>query len=178
MGMGEGIGDSTKTPLLAQGCREAMRLYAMDDPLPELKKAIHKQRLERGHPKVPIGSDDIANIKRKGSPLSKYPCSMEQSDDEEPEACGFPQESSIGYKIKKEPRESGFSMDKSVFEGSTDLTGSDSEQPHKKTRLNTLGRSSMRPSTPLRAATQGMSPGHMSTSRATPAPSTKNIIDE
>ena len=177
MGMGEGIRDSTKTPLLAQGCREAMRLYAMEDPLPELKKAIHKQRLERGHPKVPIGSDGIANNKRKGSPLTKYPCSMEQSDDEEPEACGFQRESSTGHKIKKEPRESGFFADMNVFEGSTDLTGSDSEQPHKKSRLDAVGRSSVRPSTPLRAATQGMS-SRMSMSRATPASSIKHFNDE
>ena len=178
MGIGEGIRDSTKTPLLAQGCREAMRLYAMEDPLPELKKAIHKQRLERGHPKISIGSDDIANIKRKGNPLSKNPCSMEQSDDEEPEACGFHQESSAAHKIKEEPRESGLFVDMNVFEGSTDLTRSDSEQPHKKSRLDTLGRSSMRPSTPLRAATQGMSSGHMSMSRATPASDTKIIVNE
>ena len=68
----------------------------------------------------------------------------------------FRQESSTGHKIKKETGESGFFADMNAADGSTDLKALVSEQPQKKSRLDTLGRSSMQPSTPLRAATQNV----------------------
>lgn len=176
--LGEGYTKSTDNPLHAQGWRQAIRLYALTNPLPELKKAVHQQRLERGHPKAPTGIDEIANIKRKGTPLSKYSRIVEESDDEEPEAWSVRQQSSTGDKIKKEPGESGIFTNMNVGEASTDLTTSNSEQPQKKSRLDTLGRSSTRPSTPLRAATQGLSSTHMAMDRATPALALKVMIDE
>ena len=157
-----------------------MRLYALEDPLPELKKSIRQQRLGRGGPKAPTGSDDVEKIKRKGTPLFKYPPSprVEAVDDEEPEDLFVRQESGSSQKIKKEPGDLASFADMGVCERSTDLTRSDSEQPNKKSRLDALGRSSMRPSTPLRAATQDLSSRNMSTSRGTPASSLKKEVDE
>ncbi len=157
-----------------------MRLYALEDPLPELKKTIRQQRLGKGGPKAPTGSDDIEKIKRKGTSLFKYPPSprVEAVDDEEPEDLFVRQESSTGHRIKKEPGDLASFADTGVRERSTDLTRSDSEQPNKKSRLDALGRSSMRPSTPFRAATQSLGSRHMSLSRATPASSLKKKFDE
>ncbi len=180
MEVGQVIQASATNPLLAQSWREAMHLYALEDRLPELKKAIRQQRLGKGGPRAPTSSDDIEKIKRKGTPLTKYPpgYSMEEADDEEPDDLFVRQESSTGYRIKKEPSDLASFADMGACERSTDLTGSDSEQPKKKTRLDALGRSSMRPSTPLRAATQGLSSRHMSMSRATPVSGLKKEYDE
>ena len=51
-------------------------------------------------------------------------------------------------------------------------------QPQKKSRLDALDRSFMRTSTPLRARTQNRTLERMSVSRATPALSIQEIVDE
>ena len=180
MDVGQVIQASTTNSLLAQGWREAIRLYALEDPLPELKKTIRKQRLGRGGSKAPTGSDDNEKIKRKGTPLFKYPpgYSTEEVDDEEPDDLFIRRESSTGHRIKKEPSESAAFADMGACERFTDLTGSDSEQPKKKSRLDAFGRSSMRPSTPFRAATQGLSSRPMSMSCATPLSGLKKEVNE
>ena len=157
-----------------------MRLYALEDPLPELKKSIRQHRLGRGAPKAATGSDDVEKIKRKGTPLFKYPPGprVEEVDDEEPEDLFVQQGSSTGHRIKKEPDDLASFADMGVCERSTDLTRSDSEQPHKKTRLDALGRSSVLPSTPFRPVTQSLVSRHMSMSRATPASSLQKEVDE
>ena len=178
--VGRVIRASTTNSKLAHGWEEALHLYAFEDPLPELKKAIHQQKLDRLEQKVPTGSDDVVKPKRKGTSSSKYPPSprVEEVDDEEPEDLFVRQESSTGHRIKKEPVDLASFADMGVWERSTDLTGSDSEQPKKKSRLDALGRSSTRPSTPLRAATQGLKARHMSMSRATPASSLEKKVHE
>ena len=180
--VGEVIQASTTNSELAQGWSEAMRLYALEDPLPELKKTIRQRRLERSKlkPKAPTGIDDVGSVKRKGTPLFKYPPSprVEEVDDEEPEDLFVRQESSIGHRIKKEPSDLASFANMDVDELSTDLTRSDSEQPQKKSRLDALGRSSMRPSTPLRAATQGLISRYVSTDRATPGSNLEKKVDE
>lgn len=175
--MGQAIQASTGNEELAKGWGQAMLLDALEDPLPELKKIIRQQRLGKGGPKAPIGSK---KIKRKGTPLFKHPLSprVEEVDDEEPEDLFVQQGSSTSRQIKKEPGDLASFADMSVFERSTDPTRSDSEQPNKKSRLDALGRSSMRPSTPLRATTQGLTSRNMSMSRATPALGLNKIVVE
>ena len=175
--LAQAIRETTKNPLLTQGYHEAFRLHTLDDPLPDVKKAIHQLRLGRGHPKGSTGSDDIANVKRKGTPLSKYSCSIEETDDEEPKAWGFRQ-SSTSDTIKKEPGVSCSFANMNAGDVSIDLKGLDSDQAQKKSRLDTLGRSSMRTSTPLRAGTQNLTSRRTSMSRATPVSSIKEIVDE
>ena len=175
--MGQAIQATTRNKELAKGWSEAMRLYPLEDPLPELKKTMREQRLGKGEPKAATGSD---KIKRKGTPLFKNPPSPrgEEVDDEEPEDLFAQQGTSTGQRIKQEPGDLAAFADMSVFERSTDLTRSDSEQPNKKSRLDTLGRSSMRPSAPLRASTHDLGPRHMSLSRATPASGPNKVVNE
>ena len=176
--LAQAISETTSSPLLAQAYREAFRLLALDDPLPDVKKAVRQLRRERGHPKGFIGSDDIANIKRKGIPLSKCSQSMEECDDEEPEAWFVGQGSSTGQTIKKEADESSLVIDMNAGDGFTDTRTSTSGQPQKKSRLDTLDCSSMRTSAPLKAHTQNLTSECMPVSRATPASSVKEIVDE
>ena len=175
--MGQAIQATTKNKELAKGWSEAMHLYPLEDPLPELKKTMREQRLGKGEPKAATGSD---KPKRKGTSMFKNPPSphVEEVDDEEPEDLFVQQASSTGQRIKKEPGDLAAFADMSVFERSTDTTRSDSEQPHKKSRLDTLGRSSMRPSTPLGASPQGLDLRHMSLSRATPASGLNKVVVE
>ena len=174
---GQAIQATTRNKELAKGWSEAMRLYSLEDPLPELKKTMREQRLGKGEPKAATGSD---KIKRKGTPLFKNPPNprVEEVDDEEPEDLFVQQGSSTGQRIKKEPGDLASFADMSVFERSTDLTRSDSEQPHKKSRLDTLGRSSMRPSTPFGAIPQGASSKRISMSRAKSASGLNEIVVE
>ena len=192
--MGQAIQASTSNKKLAQGWSEAMRLYELEDPLPELKRVIRQDRLEKAKPKSSAMSDGVEKLKRKGTPLFKDPPfprvppplprvlppfpRVEDVDDEEPGDLIIQQGGIIRQPIKKEPGDSASFADMSVIERSTDLTRSDSEQPNKKSRLDTLGRSSMRPSTPLRPTPRDLSSRHMSLSRAAPASSLEKIIDE
>ena len=175
--LGEAFTISTKNPLHAQAWREAIRLHGLRNPLPDLKQAIFRQRSEKGHPKASTGCDNIPNNKRKGPPLCKNSCSMDETDDEEPKAGIFQQRSSTSDKIKKEPRESSSFTDMNASDGSTDIKGLNLEQAEKKSRLNGMDSSSMRPSTPSRAGTQSLKSGHMSMNRATPS-LLKTFIDE
>ena len=176
--MGQAIQASTGNEKLSQGWGEAMRLYELEDPLPELKRIIRQDRLEKAKPKSSTMSDGVGKLKRKGTPLCKYPPSplVEEVDDEEPEDLFVRQGGGTGQRIKREPSDLASFADMSVFERSTNLTRSDSEQPNKKSRLNTLGRSSVRPPTPLRKSRR-LSLTHTSMNQATPA-SIEKIIDE
>lgn len=186
--MGQVIQASTGNEKLAQGWSEAMRLYEFEDPLPELKRIIRQDRLEKAKPKSSAMSDGVEKLKRKGTPLFKCPPlprvlpplpRVEDVDDEEPGDLVIQQGGRIRQpKIKKEPSDSASFADMSVFERSTDLTRSDSEQPNKRSRLDTLSRSSMRPTTPLRATPRDLSSRHMSMKQATPASIKEEIIDE
>ena len=175
--IGQAIHASTMNEELAKGWSEAMRLYALEDPLPELKNIIRQQRLGKAEPKARTGSD---KAKRKGTPLFKNPPSprVEQVDDEEPDDLCVQQGSSTGQRIKKEPGDLASFADMSVFERSIDLTRSDSEHPHKKSRLDTLGRSSMRPSTPLGTILQGACSKRISMSRAKSASGLNETVVE
>ena len=175
--LGEAFTLSTKNPLHAQAWREAIRLYGLRDPLPDLKQAILQQRSEKGHPKASTGCDNILNIKRKGTPMCKNSYSMDETDDEEPKAGGFQQRSSTSNNIKKEPRESSSFNDMNAGECSTDIRGLNSEQPEKKSRLNEMNSSSVMPSTTPRAGSQSQMSFHMSKHRDTP-PELKALIDE
>ena len=175
--MGQAIQATTENKELAKGWSEAMRLYPLEDPLPELKKTMREQRLGKGEPKAATGSD---KIKRKGTPLVKNPPGprVEETDDEEPEDLFVQQGSSTSQRIKKEPGDLAAFADMRVFERSTDSTRSDTEQPHKKSRLDALGRSSMRASNPLGANPRGLDLRHLSMSRATPASGLNETVVE
>lgn len=106
---------------------------------------------------------------------------MDETDDEEPKAGFLQQGSNTSHRIKKEPGESDSVIDISANDGSNDLEDLELEQPEKKSRVDTLGRSSRRPSTPstqVRVGTQTLSSRRMSMSRATPASALQTITDE
>ena len=107
--------------------------------------------------------------------MCKNSYGMDETDDEEPKAGGLQQRSSTSNNIKKEPRESSSFHDMNAGEASTDIRGSNSEQPEKKSRLDEMNSFSVMPS--VRAGSQIPTSFHMSKHRDM-SPKRKALIDE
>lgn len=158
--MGRAIRDSTTNSSLAKAWREYIGQYKGNKILEwkylnHWKARLHAQRLdqstpgpmkkERPHPgKVPEGR------KRKGTPIFKYPPGYrnEELDDEESDDLFLPQGAAAGPKIKHEPKDSISSEEMEALYADPDPSYPTCSQSSKRSKLDSSGRFSMRPSTP------------------------------
>lgn len=158
--MGRAIRDSTTNASLAKAWREYIGQYKGNKILEwkylnHWKAKLHAQRLDQSTPgamkkerpypaKVPEGR------KRKGTPTFKYPPGYrnEELDDEEPDDLFLRQEDAGGPKIKHEPNGSISSEEMEALYADPDVSYPTSSRSSKRSKLDSSGRFSMRPSTP------------------------------
>ena len=187
--MGRAIRSSTTNRLLAKAWSEYIdqyqkgMIFAWKD-LDYWKTKLHAQRPDRAPTggakkgKLP-GEKMYRGLKRKGTPEFKYPPGYrnEALDDEEPEDLFLPQGNPAGPKIKRESIDSFSSEEMDALYDDADPPYPKSSQSSKKSKLDSSGRFSMRPSTPLAAGPGRLATAGPSVPRGTPYQSNNKRVD-
>lgn len=157
--MGRAIRDSTTNSSLAKAWKEYTSQYKGNKilewkELDHWKAMLHAQRLDHTTPggvkkeRLHTGRGAEAR-KRKGTPIFKYPPGYrnEEMDDEESENLFLPQGDAAGPKIKDEPNASISSEEMEALYADPDPSYPTSSHSSKRSKLDSSGRFSMRPST-------------------------------
>ena len=158
--IGQVIQISTSNSPLARAWDEAIRLLAKEDPLLELKEKIRLYRLERSSSKARGEDVDVELPKRKGTPTFRYPPGSirEEADDDESDELFLRPGCSAGVMVKEEPSDSHCFANLDEYDRRRDSFYLESGHSRKKSRLDAVGRFSMRPSLPSKSATPGLGP--------------------
>lgn len=187
--MGRAIRSSTTNRSLAKAWSEYIdqykggSIFAWKD-LDYWKKNLHAQHPDRTPTggakkgKLPVGKV-CRGLKRKGTPEFKYPPGYrnEALDDEEPEDLFLPQGNPAGPKIKRESINSFSSEEMDALYDDADPPYPTFSQSSKRSKVDSSGRFSMRPFTPLAAGPGKLVTPRPSVLRGTPYQSINKNID-
>ena len=185
--MGRAIQDSTMNPSLAKAWKEYTSQYKGHKilewkELDHWKARLHAQRLDQTTPggvkKERLHTERGPDArKRKGTPIFKYPPGYHnvELDDEESDDLFLPQGHAAGPKIKHEPNHSISSEEMEALYADPDPPYPTSSQSSKRSKLDSSGRFSMKPSTPFSGRLGTPMPSSMR--NATPFNAAKKKVD-